>query len=300
MYNAEETIKTALDSVSEQTQLPDHIVVVDDGSNDNGAELVEQYDSPCQLTLIRQKNQGPAAARNCGISSSNEELIFFLDADDVWVKQKIEKQVALYRDLVAKGHRVGLIDCFETMHYANGKKDITADRIKKGNHFKDFINKNIINGTSCVMANREILHRFNGFDPEIRYAEDRWLWTQIAENYEIHTVPELLSHRYIDDTNITSNPSKYYTYKLKFIDKYMAKYFSLFEKKQWDKLVFISIYEFMYLFSKEGDHARVMQTFKDMISWSWSAIFYRKGRAFVRFLYALTMYYLNFKESKIN
>ena len=292
MYNARGTISKALDSICNQTLVPKRIVVVDDGSQDNSAEIVEQYDAPCLLTLICQKNQGPAAARNRGIAESEEELICFLDADDAWDSRKIEKQVSLFQDLVSRGHNVGLIDCFEKVHHEDGKADLMRDRIKRGNHFLDFAKENVINGTSCVLVSRQVVNRFGGFDSDIRYAEDRWLWTQIAEKYELHTVPEFLSHRYIADTNITSNPSKYYKYKMIFLEKYMDKYSHLFDKKQMNNLVFISVYEFMHLFSIQGNHFFVIQSFKDMISQSWTAIFHRNGKALLRFLYSFTRHYL--------
>lgn len=288
MYNAEATIINALDSISKQTRLPDHVIIVDDGSQDKSAGLVESYASDYPITLIKQQNAGPSAARNKGIFQSQEEIICFLDADDAWVNTKLERQTALYEKLTADGHHVGLMDCFETVHYMDNREQV-FNRIKSGNHFQDFVAENIINGTSCVFARREALVAIGGFDQEIRFAEDRWLWTQVAENYEVHTVPEVLSHRYIAATNITSNPKKYYSHKLKFIDKFVAKYGQRFSQQQLNQFVIDNLSDFLRAFSRDGDYASVKVTYEHMLSRSASVIFYKQGKMTFRYLHALFM-----------
>lgn len=94
LFNKEKFIRRTLDSVRLQTISPFEVIVVDDGSTDNGPAIVEK-EYP-EFTLIRQKNQGVSAARNTGIRASKYEYIVFLDADDVW---SIGFLSALYKTL---------------------------------------------------------------------------------------------------------------------------------------------------------------------------------------------------------
>ncbi len=90
LYNKEKEIKEAIESVLYQTYPADEIIVVDDGSTDKSAEIVEKYFEN-KVTLIRQKNQGVSAARNKGIKTAKNEFICLLDADDLWEKNFLKE-----------------------------------------------------------------------------------------------------------------------------------------------------------------------------------------------------------------
>jgi glycosyltransferase involved in cell wall biosynthesis len=93
-FNAEATLAETIESVLAQTIPADEIIVVDDGSNDDTAALASAYSG---ITVIRQENRGGAAALNAGIRASTGDLLAFLDADDLWEADKLEKQSALLR-----------------------------------------------------------------------------------------------------------------------------------------------------------------------------------------------------------
>lgn len=99
MYNSAETIIKALDSVKAQTfKCYYDVIVVNDGSMDKSQELVENYifeDNRFKLILINQENGGVSTARNAGLKASNGDLIAFLDSDDQWFPDKLEKQTKL-------------------------------------------------------------------------------------------------------------------------------------------------------------------------------------------------------------
>ena len=95
VYNGERYLSEALDSIIAQTYRPLEIIVVDDGSTDETPHIVARYGQ--QISYLRQSNQGPAAARNRGVDSAHGEFIAFLDADDLWHKEKLARQMACFK-----------------------------------------------------------------------------------------------------------------------------------------------------------------------------------------------------------
>jgi glycosyltransferase involved in cell wall biosynthesis len=93
-HNAQDTIGAAVASVLWQTYREPELVVVDDGSTDKTSEIAAAHDG--RVRVVRQENQGVAAARNRGIAEARGELIAFCDADDVWLEQHLEALVAAY------------------------------------------------------------------------------------------------------------------------------------------------------------------------------------------------------------
>ncbi|WP_223488872.1 glycosyltransferase family 2 protein [Pseudomonas sp. A-RE-19] len=285
MHNAAGSVQQMLESLSNQTRLPDNVIIVDDGSTDLGPQIVKHYTAPFPLTLLQQANEGPASARNKGVSRAEETLIAFLDADDQWHPQKLEQQLALYAELCRLGHPVGLIDCYQLSEFTDGKRQL-EDRRKCGNHFFDFIHANIVNGTSGVLVPREIIVALGGFEPAIHFAEDRLLWTRIAEQWEIHTVPQVLVKRGVNSGNITAQPQKYYPYKVKFIELYLARYGAMLTKQQRIHFVLANHVDFLNAFSRRGEHAQVISVFRRMLEYSWQALIFFNGKPTLRYLYA--------------
>lgn len=94
-YNAADTIAAAIESVFAQTVQPREIIVVDDGSTDNTAAVLSEMTSP--VTIVRQPNQGPGAATTAGIARTTAPYIATLDADDLWLPHKIERQAQCFK-----------------------------------------------------------------------------------------------------------------------------------------------------------------------------------------------------------
>ncbi|HCA58980.1 MAG TPA: hypothetical protein DEP46_13490, partial [Blastocatellia bacterium] len=102
-YNYARYVGEAVESALGQTYPNIEVIVVDDGSTDNSLEVLEQYRD--RIKIIAQKNSGVCVARNRGVAESEGEYIAFLDADDVWLPEKIEKQVEKF----ASGKDLGLV-----------------------------------------------------------------------------------------------------------------------------------------------------------------------------------------------
>jgi glycosyltransferase involved in cell wall biosynthesis len=91
-YNAEQSIRQAIDSVLNQTLQPNEIIVVDDGSTDHTAEIAKSYP---EISYVFQENGGVSAACNTGIKNVKNRWIAFIDSDDIWLPQKLELQISL-------------------------------------------------------------------------------------------------------------------------------------------------------------------------------------------------------------
>jgi glycosyltransferase involved in cell wall biosynthesis len=94
LYQAARFIKETLDSVAAQSSPAAEVLVVDDGSTDDGASIALAH--ALKPRVLRKTNGGPASARNAGIAMATGELVAFLDADDLWEKEKLARQVATY------------------------------------------------------------------------------------------------------------------------------------------------------------------------------------------------------------
>lgn len=93
VYNGEAYLREALDSILAQTYPSVEVIVVDDGSTDQTADILASYGD--KITWQHQPNQGQGAGRNSGLAHATGELVAFLDADDIWVADKLEKQMQL-------------------------------------------------------------------------------------------------------------------------------------------------------------------------------------------------------------
>ena len=178
MYNAENTIVTALNSIKNQTYKCDYeIIVINDGSNDNSKAIVEKYilENP-QLTiiLVNQTNGGVSRARNEGLKRVTGDYIALLDSDDEWLPQKIEEQVLVLQK--------------------NNNIDFLGTN-RNGEHFKSFLGYKFSNltkisarmlliknffPTPTILMKRKIIDEVGFFDENKKLAEEGDYWIRIC------------------------------------------------------------------------------------------------------------------------
>ena len=182
LYNKEKTIATALNSVLAQTYHDFEVIVVDDGSTDDGADVVEGY-TDARIRLIRQENAGVSAARNRGIEEAKGEYVAFLDADDEWMPEFLEEIVALQQEFPdCKAQATSYVQC------QNGeKKSIILNRLpfsgERGvltNYFEVASHSNPPVCSICVCIERTLLQSLGGFPLGIKSGEDLLTWARIA------------------------------------------------------------------------------------------------------------------------
>ena len=163
------------------------MIIVDDGSDDNTAEVIESYSS--DIVYLRQKNSGPAAARNRGIEKARYDLLAFLDSDDWFVKNKLETQLeAMNRNPSY------LISHTQEIWYRNGNilNQKSKHRKNSGDIFKQSLELCAV-GMSTVMIRRETFERYGLFDEDFSCCEDYDLWLRVSAEQEFLLVDEPLT-----------------------------------------------------------------------------------------------------------
>lgn len=194
-YNARQTIAESLRSAQQQTYADIEIIVVDDGSTDDTANIVSQIGAQDRrITLIRQPNAGVAVARNTALASSKGSLIAPLDSDDLWHPHKIERQVA---NLHHACDDIGLDYCwFVDIDMDSVVTRCYASRVE-GDVYHPLILGNFIGNSSVPLIRRALLEQIGGWDPAMRAAhaqgcEDWMLYLQIAERARFVVSPAFL------------------------------------------------------------------------------------------------------------
>lgn len=213
-YNCAQYICQAVDSVLAQTYHDFELVVVDDGSTDDTKELLMRYDK--HLTYIYQENKGMTAARNTGIKNSSGEYIAFLDSDDIWLPNKLERQVKL----LDESPEVGLVYCWHYYIDAEGNRckfwnNKIGRSFESGSRlFEKLIEKNVISGGgSTPIIRRECLGKSGMFDESIPYSGDWDLWLRISMDYIMAVIPEPLAcYRVLDENH--KYPEKFVQYNI--------------------------------------------------------------------------------------
>ncbi|MBB3464950.1 glycosyltransferase family 2 protein [Rhizobium sp. BK377] len=195
-FNASIYIERTLRSAMRQTYTALEIIVVNDGSTDDTAKLVEQIAiTDSRIRLLTTPNRGVAAARNTGIDASSGPFVAFLDADDLWHPTKIEKQVNALTRLSPRWAAV------YALHYIIDENDDiirpgTSD-IAKGYIYARHLNFKYIGNGSALLVRRDVALEIGGFDSSYAQAdiggcEDLDFELKLAARYYMEAIPERL------------------------------------------------------------------------------------------------------------
>jgi glycosyltransferase involved in cell wall biosynthesis len=194
-YNYERYVAAAIESVLGQTVPPDEVVVVDDGSTDGTAAVVAGYTGR-GVRYIRQANAGAGAARNRGIRETRGELIAFLDADDCWLPDKLERQLAHLRCYPA----VGLVTGDEWQVFGADRPPVREYRrpAHAARLYPRILIENLVGNPSLVLVRRACFAQVGEFDETLPLGQDWEMWIRIARAYPIGVIDvpliEFLQH----------------------------------------------------------------------------------------------------------
>jgi glycosyltransferase involved in cell wall biosynthesis len=201
-YNAESCIDETLRSVRAQTHTNLEIIVVDDGSQDRTGAIAEAHAAvDSRVRVVRQANAGVAAARNNGWRLGAADLIAFVDADDLWSADKIERQLAALRE------RPDAELVYSWYVVIDGHSRITLrwpGEVHEGNVFRKLLLSNFVGNGSSAIVTRRALETVGGFEPGLRAAgaggcEDILFYSRVAEHYPFALAAGYhIGYRYIE------------------------------------------------------------------------------------------------------
>ncbi|MBK9174076.1 MAG: glycosyltransferase family 2 protein [Blastocatellia bacterium] len=202
-YNYAKFIQRTIKSVLAQTYSNIEIIVIDDGSTDGSLRVLEEFGD--KVMTIVQNNQGVSRARNRGFEASSGEFIAFLDADDLWLPQKIERQISCFQE----DEMLGFVHCSMTLigpneepiaDITNGSSGFIADA------FLRFEGEGAVVGAgSTGIVRRVVFSEVGGFDPEMSTAADWDFCYRIARRHKVGFVTDPLVLYRVHNSNMHNN-----------------------------------------------------------------------------------------------
>jgi glycosyltransferase involved in cell wall biosynthesis len=188
-YNVRPFIAETLRSVISQPYSNFEVIVIDDGSTDGTAEILESWSSEPRVRIIRQANKGSSSARNAGARAAKGEFLAFIDGDDLATPQRLQSSIAAlreYPDSALSYGRIDLID--ETGHTLSRRR---SSRYRSGWIAGELRYRNFI-PFSAITVRQCAFEQIGGFDESIRSSEDwEFLW-RLATKFEVRFVDECL------------------------------------------------------------------------------------------------------------
>ena len=222
LYNKEKSIIPTLQSVCTQTYTDFEILVVNDGSTDNGASLATKYPDT-RIRVINKENGGVCSARNRGIQEAKGEYIALLDGDDQWDKDYLSEQMKMIHDFqnaamwginFAELNQGKLIRKLETA-LPDGFRGYVENYFRMPKRVSDLF------CSSSVVIRREVFDEVGMFDERIMYAEDSDMWFRIIANYQVAFYDKYMVWYLYDAENRAMNRTRLLKYWLPyFVEKY--------------------------------------------------------------------------------
>lgn len=201
-HNRASTVVRAIRSVLRQTYQNFEIILVDDGSTDSTREVLEHL-SDTRLRYIRHdRNLGGGAARNTGIEAARGKYIAFLDSDDEWLPEKLERQVQL---LEKSDPSVGVI--YSGYSYIDENTCSIDSRVPRyrGLIIDELLGGNVVGTASTVVVRRSCFGGVRRFDSSMLSCQDWDMWISLAKNFRFDFVPEILVRYHCDDGGRITN-----------------------------------------------------------------------------------------------
>lgn len=225
VYNRQELLIRAINSVLNQTYSNYKLIIVDDGSTDKTKEMIaEKFPN---IEYFYQTNKGVSSARNLGIRNSDSELIAFLDSDDEWHKDKLKKQIEFLKSKPEYSICQTKEKWIRNGKFINpGKKHLKIS----GDLFAKSLEQCFITPSS-VLLKRELLNEFGYFNECLPACEDYDLWIKITSKYSVGLIDEDLMTRFAGHNDQLSNTAVLDKYRIIALDNFISGDFGNIEQK---------------------------------------------------------------------
>ena len=203
-YNSAKFIREAIESVYSQTYKNLEIIIIDDGSTDDTKKIAQNYNE--RIKYFYQKNMGPASARNSGIKKSTGDYIAFLDADDIWEKTKIEKQLSILK----KYPKYKFVYC--DANFVNSNKITIPNyprrvEILKGDILLPFINTYFLLLPTIILDSK-CISKIGYFNNNLKVGEDFDFILRLTKNYKGYGIGEKLYIRRVHENSLSRQDYK--------------------------------------------------------------------------------------------
>jgi glycosyltransferase involved in cell wall biosynthesis len=220
-YNAAKYLPAAIESVESQTFGDWRILLVDDGSTDDTAEIVAPYVARLgpKLKYIRKANAGLPAARNTAISNSDAEFLALLDADDAWLPNRLEDSLKCFENRPQVGLSYGHIARIDQ----DGKILDTLDMRQENGEGRiaPYIYMRKVQLPCPTMTfRRRCVEEVGTFDETMRATEDRDMWLRIALRYEVALADKVLAYYRVSSDSMSTNPDRMFQAQIRFVEKH--------------------------------------------------------------------------------
>ena len=193
VYNGQRFLGEALDSALAQSHPPYEIIVIDDGSTDATPAVAARYGD--RITYHRQKNAGPAAARNCGFRVANGELVAILDADDLWHPEKLARQAARFAARPELAISLTHMRNFWVPELAHEERQL-----------REFLASPL--SIQSLVVRRELFASVGLFDTDARHKDVvSWLIRACRQGAIMEVLPDVLVYRRIHQLNLSRRRS---------------------------------------------------------------------------------------------
>jgi glycosyltransferase involved in cell wall biosynthesis len=192
-------LQEAIESVLSQTYKDFELIIVDDGSTDDTEIFCEKYLSDNRVKYVKQINRGVSGARNTGLREASGNYICFLDDDDVWLPEKLAKQIDFFKN--SSDSELGVVHTWVTYIDENGKKLGLSSVETTGSIYRDLFQENVINALSSVMVKREVFEKVGLFREHMIHVEDIELWFRVAKHFSVTSINEPLTQYRVHHRN---------------------------------------------------------------------------------------------------
>jgi glycosyltransferase involved in cell wall biosynthesis len=220
-YNAAKYLPFAIESVISQTFEDWRILLIDDGSTDNTAEVIAPFLTRlgAKLKYIKQENRGLPAARNTAIKNSKAEFLALLDADDVWLPCRLTESLKVFADRPQVGLSYSLITRIDQEGRLGGT--FQGNRKNAEGRIAPYIYMRKVElPCPTITFRKKCIDEVGLFDETMRATEDRDMWLRIALHYEVACIHKVLAYYRMSPTSMSTDPERMLRAQKQFIQKH--------------------------------------------------------------------------------
>lgn len=225
-FNAAKYIGATLESVALQGDIVQSIIVVNDGSTDETEQIIQSFSlkyPKLDVCYLKQTNHGLAHARNAGIQIARAPYIALLDADDVWVKHKLEKQLGVFHQNLDSC--LGVVYCSYQLIDERDRciegRNLIVEPKAKGDIYSLLLTGNFISGSgSSVVIKSEVFKKVGLFDENLKASEDWDMWIRISREFHFDFVNEPLVQIRVHLDNMQKDFSRMLASELAMLNKF--------------------------------------------------------------------------------